>query len=74
MSKPTIHPQTVIGHVHLTVSNLERAERLDSRCQLAEEFGADVVINAADEDVVQAVGKLTNGKDDNSQFSVHASR
>jgi len=36
-------------------------DALDSRCQLAEEFGADVVINPADEDVVEAVGKLTNG-------------
>ena len=36
-------------------------DALDSRCQLAEELGADVVLNAADEDPVDAVRKLTNG-------------
>ncbi|MCZ6677784.1 MAG: zinc-binding dehydrogenase [Candidatus Poribacteria bacterium] len=36
-------------------------DALDSRCRLAEELGADVVINAADEDAVRAVQKLTNG-------------
>lgn len=36
-------------------------DALDSRCALSEELGADVVINASDEDPVRAVRKLTNG-------------
>lgn len=36
-------------------------DALDSRCALADELGADVVINAAREDPVKAVLKLTNG-------------
>ena len=36
-------------------------DALDSRCTLAEELGADTIINAADEDPVRAVRKLTHG-------------
>ena len=36
-------------------------DALDLRCSLAGELGADVVINAAKEDPVEAVRKLTNG-------------
>jgi len=36
-------------------------DALDSRCQMAAQMGADRVINAAEEDPVAAVGKLTNG-------------
>ncbi len=36
-------------------------DALDNRCRLAEELGADVVINGADEDAVRAVRRLTNG-------------
>jgi len=36
-------------------------DTLDSRCTLSEELGADVVINASDEDPIRAVHKITNG-------------
>lgn len=36
-------------------------DALDNRCRLAEALGADVVVNAADEDAVRAVRRLTNG-------------
>ena len=36
-------------------------DTLDSRCQLAAALGADVVVNASDEDAVRAVRRLTNG-------------
>jgi L-iditol 2-dehydrogenase len=36
-------------------------DALDSRCTLAEELGADTIINAADEDPVRVVRKLTHG-------------
>ena len=36
-------------------------DALDNRCQLADVLGADVVINASDEDAVRAVRRLTNG-------------
>ena len=36
-------------------------DTLDNRCTLSEELGADVVINASDEDPVHAVHKITNG-------------
>lgn len=36
-------------------------DTLDNRCQLAEALGADVVINASDEDAVRAVRRVTNG-------------
>ncbi len=36
-------------------------DALDPRCELADELGADVVVNAAREDPVRAVHKLTNG-------------
>ncbi|MEE3263298.1 MAG: zinc-binding dehydrogenase [Candidatus Latescibacterota bacterium] len=36
-------------------------DALDGRCQMAADLGADRVINAAEEDPVAAVGKLTNG-------------
>ncbi|MCZ6680696.1 MAG: zinc-binding dehydrogenase [Candidatus Poribacteria bacterium] len=35
---------------------------LPLRCQLSDELGADVVINASDEDPVEAVRRLTDGK------------
>jgi len=50
MSKPTIHPQTVIGHVHLTVSNLERAKRFYTDilgCEVTSRFGDEVVFMSA---------------------------
>lgn len=36
-------------------------DALDSRCTQAEEFGADVVINAAEEDPVHVVKRMTGG-------------
>jgi threonine dehydrogenase-like Zn-dependent dehydrogenase len=37
-------------------------DALPLRCQIADELGADVVINASDEDPVDAVRRLTDGK------------
>ncbi|MBM3262183.1 MAG: zinc-binding dehydrogenase [candidate division Zixibacteria bacterium] len=43
------------------IGRLVAIDTLDSRCALAEEFGADVVIDASQENPVRAVRKLTSG-------------
>ncbi|MBT5875464.1 MAG: zinc-binding dehydrogenase [Candidatus Latescibacteria bacterium] len=59
--------QGLVGSLMLQVvkasSNVRvvAVDALDSRCAMAESMGADVVINAASEDPVQAVRKLTSG-------------
>jgi catechol 2,3-dioxygenase len=50
MSKPTIHPQTTIGHVHLTVADLARAERFYTEVlgfEVTARFGDEVVFMSA---------------------------
>jgi threonine dehydrogenase-like Zn-dependent dehydrogenase len=59
--------QGLVGSLLLQVARangqgrLIAVDALDSRCALAEEFGADIVINAAHEDPVKVVRRLTNG-------------
>jgi len=43
------------------VGRVVAVDALANRCAMAAEFGADVVINARDEDPVKAVKRLTNG-------------
>lgn len=59
--------QGLVGSLLLQVHKANGIRRvvaidaLDMRCELADKLGADVVINAAHEDPVQAVHKLTSG-------------
>ncbi|MEE2709235.1 MAG: zinc-binding dehydrogenase [Gemmatimonadota bacterium] len=43
------------------VGRIVAVDALESRCEMAASFGADVVINAAEEDPVRTVRRLTNG-------------
>ncbi|MCZ6678794.1 MAG: VOC family protein [Candidatus Poribacteria bacterium] len=50
MDKPTIHPQATIGHVHLTVADLDRAERFYTGLlgfEVTARFGDEVVFMSA---------------------------
>ena len=51
MTKPTIHPQTTIGHVHLNVADLDRAERF-----YTEILGFEVTARFSDEVVFMSAG------------------
>ena len=59
--------QGLVGNLILQVIKANGAGRvvavdaLENRCAMAAEFGADVVINAREEDPVKAVRRLTNG-------------
>lgn len=59
--------QGLVGSLVLQVARaagngrLVAVDTLPGRCALAEEFGADVVINPSTEDAVKAVRRLTNG-------------
>ena len=59
--------QGLVGSLMLQVARhngqgrLMAVDALDSRCALAEEFGADAVVNAAAEDPVAALRRLTRG-------------
>ncbi len=47
VTKPTIHPQTAIDHVHLNVSDLDRAERFYTQIlgfEVTARFGDEVVV------------------------------
>ncbi|MBI1929064.1 VOC family protein [Candidatus Poribacteria bacterium] len=51
MAKPTIHRQTTIGHVHLTVADLDRAERFYTQI-----LGFEVTARLGDEVVFMSAG------------------
>ena len=59
--------QGLVGNLILQVIKANGAGRvvavdaLENRCAMAAEFGADVVVNAREEDPVKAVRRLTNG-------------
>ena len=59
--------QGLVGSLMMQVAKADgngyivAVDALDTRCELAAELGADTVVNAAREDPVRAVRKLTNG-------------